>query len=235
MDIQPSPKNAEEFTVHLRKNSSTKKVSTTTFSSPYRSELLTHTQKFRDLFSIDSSKGIAELYLAKKIKANGIINEVYFTPNYASLDQLHQFTKKTITSYDYKDITSIDIITDVPGGFAVNYGRYGRLHLFACDNRDALLKKITANAKTYIGIELICGRKSLKREEVENLRYGLFSDDDSLTSLAEFRVLKSTPRSDSAVQRLLCLTENCILERDPATYGSIPPLYNHSIKDSHFS
>jgi hypothetical protein len=121
VDIQPSPKNGEEFTIHLRKNATSKKTSTTTFSSPYRSELLTHAQKFRDLFSIDSSKGIAELYLAKKIKANGSITELYFSPNYSSLDQLHQFTKKTIGSYDYKDITSIDIITDVPGGFSINY------------------------------------------------------------------------------------------------------------------
>jgi len=52
------------------------------------------------------------------------------------------------------------------------------------------LKKITTNAKTFIGIELVCGRKSLKREEVESLRYGLFSDDDSLTSLAEFRFVR---------------------------------------------
>jgi len=221
VDIQPSPKNAEEFTVHLRKNKTSKKTNTTTFSSPFRSELLTHVQKYRDLFSIDSSKGIAELYLAKKIKSNGTVAEVYLAPNYASLDQLHQFTKKTIASYDFKDITGIDILTDVPGGFSVNYGKYGRLHLFACDNRDKLLQKITANAKTYIGIELVCGRKSLKREEAETMRFGLFSDDDSLTSLAEFRVLKKSQRTDAPVQRLLCLTENCIIERDPATYGVV--------------
>ena len=121
VDIQPSPKNGEEFTIHLRKNASTKKTSSTTFSSPYRSELLTHAQKFRDFFCIDSSKGIAELYLTKKIKSNGTVTEVYLSPNYSCLDQLHQFTKKAVGSYDFKDITSIDIISDVPGGFAVNY------------------------------------------------------------------------------------------------------------------
>jgi len=31
--------------------------------------------------------------------------------------------------------------------------------------------------------------------------------------------LKLTPRSDEPISRTLCLTENCILERDPATYG----------------
>jgi len=49
------------------------------------------------------------------------------------------------------------------------------------------MRGIVSNAKTYIGIEVVCGKKMLTKEEVEDHRYGIFSDDNSITSLAEFR------------------------------------------------
>ena len=60
------------------------------------------------------------------------------------------------------------------------------------------------------------------------------SDDDSVTSLTEFNVQKHTPRypvsgdvishdnhvikSQEPAPRIMALSENCIIERDPATY-----------------
>ena len=48
-----------------------------------------------------------------------------------------------------------------------------------------------------------------------------FSSDESLTSCAEFTVQKVSPRSSDQVRRTLCLTETCLVERDPATYNVV--------------
>jgi len=54
--------------------------------------------------------------------------------------------------------------------------------------------------------------------EFSNKRLGKYSDDDSITSLSEFSVQKHSVRHPEPVQRILALSENCIVERDPATY-----------------
>lgn len=51
----------------------------------------------------------------------------------------------------------------------------------------------------------------------------IFSRDEQLTSYAEFKVQKHRrkspePEQKPPVRRLLCLSETCIIERDPATY-----------------
>lgn len=46
-----------------------------------------------------------------------------------------------------------------------------------------------------------------------------FSEDDHTTSIIEFNVDKvETKRYLEATRRLLCLTQSCIVERDPETY-----------------
>ena len=57
-------------------------------------------------------------------------------------------------------------------------------------------------------------------------KFGQFSADLHITSLSEFTVYKQSARHPDPVRRLLCLTETCLLERDPATYSivSLRPL-----------
>jgi hypothetical protein len=40
-----------------------------------------------------------------------------------------------------------------------------------------------------------------------------------MTSLAEFTVYKVSDRHSEPVRRLLCLSEVCLIERDPTTYS----------------
>lgn len=49
----------------------------------------------------------------------------------------------------------------------------------------------------------------------------LISSDEALTSCAEFTVQKISPRTQDPVRRSLCLTETCLVERDPATYNIV--------------
>lgn len=48
----------------------------------------------------------------------------------------------------------------------------------------------------------------------------IFSDDEHLTSVSEFSVYKiHKERHQEPVRRTLCLSETCLLERDPQTYN----------------
>lgn len=51
-----------------------------------------------------------------------------------------------------------------------------------------------------------------------------FSEDKCLTSYVEFRVQKEREpkeRARDSVRRILCLSETCLIERDPASYAAI--------------
>lgn len=45
------------------------------------------------------------------------------------------------------------------------------------------------------------------------------SADECITSLAEFSVYKVSERHLEPVRRVLCLSEVCLIERDPASYS----------------
>ena len=45
------------------------------------------------------------------------------------------------------------------------------------------------------------------------------SADECITSLAEFTVYKISERHPEQVRRILCLSEVCLIERDPASYS----------------
>ena len=49
----------------------------------------------------------------------------------------------------------------------------------------------------------------------------LCSADEHLTSYAEFTVQKLSARNPDPTRRTLCLTETCLVERDPATYNVV--------------
>ena len=61
----------------------------------------------------------------------------------------------------------------------------------------------------------------------------LFSDDEALTSYVEFTVQKISPRHQDPMRRTLCLTETCLVERDPATYNiaTVKPLCDVSVNN----
>ncbi len=66
-------------------------------------------------------------------------------------------------------------------------------------------------------------RKSRAQQTVASDFGGFFSrsTDEALTSLAEFLVQKISVRSPDPTRRTVCLTETCLVERDPATYNVV--------------
>lgn len=133
--------------------------------------------------------------------------------------QREKGTNRVLASYDYKDIDYIVNLSDAPQGFAVANNGFDRLHMFQCDNRDTLLKSVQEYAANYIGINIRVKKESITCEQFWNERFGKFSADEHITSLAEFTVYKVSERHAEPVRRLVCLSETCLIERDPATYS----------------
>lgn len=67
-------------------------------------------------------------------------------------------------------------------------------HLFASEQREEIIKSAIDHAGNFIGISLRIRKESLEFEQYLNLRFGKYSNDESITSLAEFVVQKITPR-----------------------------------------
>ena len=124
-----------------------------------------------------------------------------------------------MTNYDFKDIDFIAHVSDVPNGFVISNNGFGRLHLFQCEERENLIRAILDNCGNYVGIPLRLRKDSLTIDQFWNEKFGKYSADEFITSLAEFTVYKISNRHQEPVRRLLCLSEVCLIERDPATYS----------------
>ncbi len=142
-----------------------------------------------------------------------------------ALHQCDPQTKRILASYYYKDVASVFEVSDYPGGFIVKDSLYGRLHLFASEGKAEVLQRMAEFAQSHLGIQMDKPRQATFANFAE-AKFGQFSADLHITSLSEFTVYKQSARHADPVRRLLCLTETCLLERDPATYSivSLRPL-----------
>ena len=99
--------------------------------------------------------------------------------------------------------------------------------MFASEARGEILQRVCQNASAFIGIH-IDKRGSMTMDQFQTRKFGAFGGDLHLTSISEFMVYKRSPRRDpnDPVRRTLCLSETCLVERDPATYSiaSLRPL-----------
>ncbi|XP_062518532.1 LOW QUALITY PROTEIN: dnaJ homolog subfamily C member 13-like [Corticium candelabrum] len=222
LDISPSPKASNEFVIVVKKG---KKKETMNFTTEYRTDLLTETLRLRALFgTMDGQpprppdpkfQGYKYQWTEKRVS-------VVLSIGACSLNQMDAAeSSRVIASYDYKDIEGLVLIDDAPGAFAVMSGGFGRMHIFALPERDDFIRKLTGASQINIGETLMVRRRTVTLEECQSKRLGKYSDDDSLTSLAEFSVQKMSRRHSGPVHRVLCLTETCIVERDPGTYSVV--------------
>ena len=143
-----------------------------------------------------------------------------------AVDQLDPSgNQKILASYYFKDITALYEVPDYPKGFVIEVGPHGRLHLFAAEARSEILTHILENSQQFIGINLP-KPKSMTFEKFVELKFGSYRGDIHITSISEFLAYKQSHRHQDPVRRILCLTETCLLERDPSTYSivSLRPL-----------
>ncbi|XP_072047448.1 dnaJ homolog subfamily C member 13-like isoform X2 [Amphiura filiformis] len=226
MGISPNTKapTTSEFLINVRKG---KKQETMRFSTEHRADVLTEALKYRAEFAGGKGQKFPEKrYNSYKHhwseSRKGVILEV----NVSGIDQIEAATNKVLCSYYYRDIEGFTQVTGYPGGFAIVHGGFNRLHLFACDQRDDLLKTAIEYSGAYVGCYLRIRKEPITMDQFTLNRLGKYSTDEALTSIAEFSVQKYSNRHLDPTRRVLCLTETCIVERDPASYSvvTIQPL-----------
>lgn len=140
-----------EFTITMKKNS--KKTDTMRFSTDHRADLLTEALRFRHLFA-EKLQSSSKRFNAYKYHWSDKRVPVILEVNPASLDQVDPATRHTLNSYDYKDIEGFAVISDYPGGVAVISGGFSRLHVFALEGRDELMKAVHDAAANNVGVSI---------------------------------------------------------------------------------
>ncbi|XP_024081075.1 dnaJ homolog subfamily C member 13 isoform X2 [Cimex lectularius] len=208
-----------KFIITFRKDKN-KKVDTMCFSTEHRAEVLSVSSQFRFRFSEKPSD--SQKYEAQKLHWSGTRLPIVLDVTPTSLDQLDAATNHLLAKYEFKDIESIYELSKVADTFVVVMKNFGRMHLFVCQKKVEIKKKIEENSSYYLGIDI---KIQVKAEQIDYFienRFGNFSGDEYCTSLTEFNVEKYTSRShQDPQQRLLCITQTCILERDPETYNIV--------------
>ncbi|KAK2150998.1 hypothetical protein LSH36_380g05005 [Paralvinella palmiformis] len=204
-----------EFIIAMKKRA--KKTDTMKFSTDHRADLLTEALRFRNKFAEKNTS--SQRFNAYKYHWSDNRVPVVLEVSQGSLDQRDPATNKLLCSYDYKDIEGLTLISDYPGGVSVIFGGFSRLHVFALEQRDQLIRAIQEAASSYVGISIKQRKEPITFEQYQVHRLGKYSTDEALTSHAEFTVQKISPRHVDSVRRTLCLTETCLVERDPATYN----------------
>lgn len=84
---------------------------------------------------------------------------------------------------------------------------------------DEIKKRILDCATNHLGLSLKVLKEPIQLDDFVAQRFGKFSGDEHITSVSEFTVHKISPRHLDPQRRTLCLSDTCLLERDPQTYN----------------
>lgn len=221
VDVLPSMKVDQEFNIVTKKGKNSKKSETITFSTASRTELLQALQAFRKRFVGSTGQPEDPVYNAYKQHWSESRKMTNLSAWPTALVQLGS-RNEVIAKYNYSEIEALVLVDDYPGAFAVFYGGFGRMHLFALDERDQLLRRISEYANNYVGIQLSVRKKTITLDQFRENRLGRYANDIAITSLSEFRVNKISVRhNNQPVARIFATSEVCVLECDPSTYSVI--------------
>lgn len=208
-----------EFSITIKKGKD-KKPETMRFSTVHRLNLLSDALKFRNSFAErrhDVCRYEAFKYHWSETKLPVMLEVTPF-----SLDQLDITTTQILASYCFKDIKSIQEVSDVPDGFIIVSAPNDRLHMFSCKNKLEIFAKIKEQSMCYLVLPFIFSQQTITYQDFLCNRLGQFSSDEHITSMSEFHVSKvKTLRHIDSQRRLLCFSEACIIERDPQTYSVV--------------
>lgn len=150
---------------------------------------------FRHLF-VDAARDLKR-YRAFKHHWSEQRQPVVLEVDYSCLWQRDPTTNSRIACYFYKDIELIAVVSDYPGALCIGHGGSGRLHLFASESRDEIIREILQSSKNNVGIELKPRKDPLTFETFQTNRLGKYSSEEAITSLSEFNVQKISERHPS--------------------------------------
>ena len=132
----------------------------------------------------------------KVIKEMFRLYDSYYSSNYRSvvlvagpigLEQKDPSSNKLLATYYYKDMDGISEVSDYPGGFVITKSHFGRMHMFASEGREEIIKRLQEAAANFTGL-VVRRLDPIKLETFQTKKFGQFSDDEFITSISEFTV-----------------------------------------------
>lgn len=202
------PVDRTEFVLHIIRK---KKRDTMRFTCDYRSELIF------DLLGKMTPSNQRILTDAFKYHWSGIRLPVILEVSPVGVVQLEPTTRQPLAVYGFHEIDGLSTASDNPSVSIISITGFGRLHVFEVQRREEFHGKINEQASNFgAHIKQLPPFGSLK--DALSQRFGCYSSDERATSLMEFTVQKISPRHPDDVKRVLCVTDSCLVERDPDTY-----------------
>ena len=133
-----------------------------------------------------------------------------------SLAALAPGSSTRISTYPLMQVTAIKTLRDDPSALLIYAG--GRPHLYATPERSEVMR-LLAGHLTRLGLTSLIADAAPSAADYRAERAALAAD--SAPRVAEFSVLKRTPKSAAAKPRRLVLTEASLQERDSSTYAVV--------------
>ncbi|OAF70112.1 DnaJ subfamily C member 13 [Intoshia linei] len=212
-------KTTNEFNLIIKK---ARKTESLKFASEYRDEFLALLLTHSGQFCSDVEK--TELrYSASKFGWKERYHHVILTIDRATVYQTHSVKNQILASYHYYTINEICFINNSLEAFALVENKFGRMHLFSSPKRKEIINHIVGRA-AQLGQKIKVNREITVDFFLDN-KFGIYSDDNSMTSLIEFNVekigLNCRRTILGPIERILCLAEKTLIERDKNTYSAI--------------
>lgn len=202
-----------EFTLGIIRK---KKRETMRFTCDCRAEFLF--EYLRVKASLELPNRDCWKYDAYKHHWSGIRLPVILEVNNYGILQLEPTTKQQLAVYPFYEIEGFSIVDGSSQTVVLKRSGFNRLHIFDVSNPGDFLNKAQESAVAHSAIVIKQLKPFASLNQAALNRLGNYSLDEHLTSLIEFPLHKITHRHPDAVRRLLCLTETCLVERDPDTY-----------------
>lgn len=193
------------------------------FSSEYRTDILTDMLRFRSLFAEEPQPNVklSAVRVTWSEKEKPVFLEI--TP--ISIDQIDQVTGTRVACYAYRDIQYLAQVTGLQGAFAIVCGSQERIHLFRCSDPVSLMNAAAEAAALYLGFILNRSLAPLTVDWCREMRLGPMATPENMISTAEFVLQKVAPYRHGSgappLSRTLCLTDCLLVERDPISYRPI--------------
>ena len=205
------PVDKTEFVLHIIRK---KKRDTMRFTCDCRSELIF------DLLQKMTSSNQRIMTDAFKYHWSGIKLPIILEVSSVGVVQLEPTTRQPLAIYGFHEIDGLSTSYDHPSVAIISITGFGRLHVFEVPRREEFYSKINEQAANFgVHIKQLPPFASVK--DALSQRFGCYSSDERATSLMEFTVQKISPRHSDDVKRVLCVTDSCLVERDPDTYRYI--------------
>ena len=206
VEFAPAVSSLNDFTFTVRVG---KKSEVLKYSADNRAPLLCDLQRYA------AADGGAKKYMAVKFSRAAVRVECALEVGswYIAISEP---SGKRVSLYPFKEITCVRTLKDDPSAFLISVGC--RPRLYATPERSEVLR-VLMGSLTRLGMTSVISELPATTAEFRSERMAL--GNDGAPKIAEFEVLKLTPKWPSPRTRKLVVTETTLVERDSGTYAVV--------------